>query len=293
MKTEYDAIIVGSGPAGLSAAIYLGRENYKVLIVERGAIGGTMAIIPQIDNYPGVPNISGAELSENMWSQAESFGVEKVTAEVEKVSCENNVVKITTNSNEHESKTLIVATGGSYRKLGIEGEKYAHYCATCDGPFYKDKKLVVIGGANSAFTSAIFLSKFASEVVVAVRNEISADKVVQDDIDKIKSITIKKGLKIKKIIAKNNKVNAVEFDKETIETDGVFVFAGHIPSNGWLAGLDVNFDDQGYVKTNDDLMAAPGVFVAGDIRSSNIKQVVVAAGEGATVAKNVGEFLKN
>lgn len=290
MKEKYDVVIIGSGPAGLSAAIYLGREDFSTLIIERGAIGGTMSTIHQIDNYPGAPNISGAELAGNMWNQVESFGVEKVSAEVQKLERGNGVVKITTNSGEYEAKALVMTTGGSYRKLGIEGEEYAHYCATCDGPFYKGKKLVVIGGANSAFSSAIFLAKFASEVVLVVRGEISADKTLQDEVEKNDKITVKQGLRIKKIIV-DGQEKMVEFDKETIQTDGVFIFAGHVPSSGLMADLDVELDDQGYVKTDDNLMATPGVFVAGDIRSGNVKQIVVAAGEGAIVAKKIGEYL--
>lgn len=291
MAKKYDVVIVGGGPAGLSAGIYLGRENFEVLIIERGSIGGTMSIIPQIDNYPGSPEVGGAELSEKMWAQAESFGVEKVFAEVLKVSRDGEKIKIATDSDEYEAKVVVIATGGNYRKLGIEGEEFAHYCATCDGPFYKNKKLVVVGGANSAFQSAIFLAKFASEVIIVVRGEIKADKVLQNEIEEIENITVKKDLKIKKIIAIDNKVQAVEFDKETIEADGVFILAGHIPSNGLFKDLDVQFDENGYVKTDDNLMAVSGIFVAGDIHHGNIKQISVATGEGVTVAKKVGDYL--
>lgn len=293
MSNKYDVVIVGGGPAALSAGIYLGREGLDVLVIERRIIGGTMSTISRIDNYPGVPSTSGPELSEAMWRQAEGFGVEKVTAEAKKAVYKDGVVKITTNNSEYEADALIIATGGSYRKLGIEGEEYAHYCATCDGPFYKNKKLIVVGGANSAYSSAVFLSKFASEVVIVARNEITADKVLQDEVAEIDNISVKKGLIIKKIIAENKKVQAVEFDKKTIQADGVFIFAGFVPSSGWVKDLGVTLDKQGYIETDENLMACPGVFVAGDIHQGNVKQIAVAVGEGATVAKNVGLFLKN
>jgi len=294
MDKIYNCVIVGSGPAGLAAAIYLGREDLKVLVVERALTGGTMAVIPQIDNYPGAPNVAGAELAGKMWAQAESFGVEKITAEVQKIATGSNPVAIiVAGSDPVKAKTVLVAAGGSYRKLGVEGEEFAHYCATCDGPFYKGKKLVVVGGGNSAVSGALFLAKFASEIVIAVRDGVTAEKTLQDEVLQEKKITLKTGMKIKKIVADEKKVVAVEFENETIPADGVFIFAGQVPASGWLAGTDVKLDEQGYVKTDENLMAAPGIFAAGDVRSGNIKQIAVAAGEGVTASKKISEYLKS
>jgi thioredoxin reductase (NADPH) len=294
MSKVYDVAIVGSGPAGLTTALYTARERHSTVVIEKGATGGLMATIDKIDNYPGVLGISGGELAEKFWSQAEDFGAELKLAEVVKCCKNNNVVKITTDDGEILAKTMVISTGNSYRKINIPGGDYVHYCATCDGPFYKNKNLAVIGGANSAVQEAIFLSEFADHIDLVVRGKLTASQILLDELERYSDkIDIHLRAEPKQVIVKNNKVSGLELaDGKVLPADGVFVFVGTIP-NGRLDGSRVKLDQQGYVITDENLMTnVSGVFAAGDVRSGNVKQIAVAVGEGATVAKSIRLYLE-
>jgi thioredoxin reductase (NADPH) len=304
---KHDVIMIGAGPAALSAAIYTTRENIETLLFERGVPGGLAAITDWVDNYPGFPEgIAGLDLAENLRKQAERFGAVIEYGEVTKITDEGEYKKLATTSGDMLARAVLIATGSDYKKIGIPGESeyYArgvHYCATCDGAFYKDKKLVVIGGGNSAVQEAIFLTRFASHIDLLVRSELRASEVLQEELQKLidsGKITIHLGAAPKEIVAGPdklvNKVLAEQHGKEvTFETDGVFIFVGLIPNSQFLADSPIELDKIGFVKTDEHLQTSmKGVFAAGDIRSGATMQIASASGEGATSALMIREFLE-
>jgi thioredoxin reductase (NADPH) len=306
-------VIIGGGPAGLSAALYTAREGRSTVVIEKAAVGGLMATIDKIDNYPGLLGVAGGELAGQMEAQAGRFGVEFRSGEVISVGkrmdsrlrgnddsskrCENyNVVEITTDDGVILAKTCVITTGNTYRKLDIIGADRVHYCATCDGPFYKGKKLAVIGGGNSAVQEAMFLSEFATHIDLVVRSKLTASQVLLDDLKRYKGkIDVHLGEPPAEVVIKNNQVTGLELQSgETLLADGVFVFAGSVPSSGSLQTSRIELDDKGYVITDENLMTnIEGIFAAGDIRSGNVKQIAVAVGEGATVAHSIRKYLES
>jgi thioredoxin reductase (NADPH) len=292
MSKIYDVAIIGSGPAALSAAIYTARDGLATIVLEKGAVGGLMATIDKIDNYPGLPGVTGMELSEQMQAQAEGFGVEVEMVEVTKCSQSDNVVRITTDNREIIAKTVIIATGGAYKKLGIIGEEKAHYCATCDGPLFRDKRLVVIGGANAAVQEAMFLSRFAVHIDLVARRDFTASQVLMDALAKNDKITTHVNLRADEIVTERGMVTAVKFGDKTFECDGVFIFAGQTPATEFLPASGIDLDENGYVLADERLMTnIGGVFVAGDVRSGTIRQIATAVGDGAVVAHSVREYI--
>jgi thioredoxin reductase (NADPH) len=304
----YDLVIIGAGPSALTAAIYTTREDISTLLVEKGVIGGLMATIDKIENYPGFPNgIEGLTLAMDFQAQAEKFGAEIKLAEVTNLAKNDGVVKITTDDGEVMARAILIATGNDYRKLGIPGEAEfygngVHYCATCDGAFYRDKKLVVIGGANAAVQEAMFLTKFATHIDLVVRSHIKATEILQKELAKyVKEgkITVHEGVTPDEIVADNGQVTAVTAhqtaapsNQQKFATDGVFIFAGVIPNTGFLAGSAVQLDNAGHIITDQNLMTnLPGVFASGDVRSGATKQVTAATGEGTTAALAIREYL--
>jgi len=304
MKNTYDLIITGAGPSALTAAIYAAREDIKTLLIEKGVVGGLMATIDNIENYPGFPNgIEGLSLTEEFQKQAERFGAEiKMFTTVNEVKKVGNLIKVTTDDGIFESKTALIASGNSYRKLNIPGEDQAHYCATCDGAFYRDKRLVVIGGANAAVQEAMFLTKFATHIDLIVRSHIKASEVLQKELAKFvtdKKIDVYEHTTPDEIIQKDGHVVAVAAHntdhpdkKMKFDCDGTFVFAGVIPNTNFLADSDIKLDKSGHIITNHELMTnIEGIFASGDVRSGATKQVVSATGEGATAALSIRECL--
>lgn len=304
----HDVVMIGSGPASLSAAIYTSRENLDTVIFEKGVIGGLAAITDWVDNYPGfAKGVSGLELAEQLQQQAERFGAEIRFGEVTNIVRENNVLKLTTTDGEVEAKAVLIATGSDYKKLGIPGEKEyygrgVHYCATCDGAFYRDKKLVVVGGGNSAVQEAIFLTRFASHIDLLVRGDgFRASEVLQEELVKHKDkISVHFNTTTDEIKAdKDNKVNLVLGTNKTankqveFEVDGVFVFIGLLPNTDFLKNSDVKLDELGMVITDNHLQTSmKGVFAAGDVRSGATMQIASAAGEGATAALMIRQYLE-
>lgn len=302
-----DLVIIGAGPAALSAAIYTCREDIDTLLIEKGAIGGLAAVTDWVDNYPGfAKGLAGLELSDAMQKQAERFGAEFELAEVNSLSTEGKLKKLDTASGDIYSKAVLIATGSDYRKIGVPGEKeyYArgvHYCATCDGAFYRDKKLVVVGGGNSAVQESMFLTRFASHIDVLVRGpKFRASDVLQHEIEKHRDkITVHFNTSTDEIVGENGKVTKVlGTDKATgkkieFPTDGVFVFVGLDPNTKFLESSAVELDERRFIKSDVHLMTTmPGVFVAGDVRSGATMQIASAAGEGATAALMVREYLE-
>lgn len=305
--SPHDLVIVGAGPAALSAAIYTCREDIDTLMVEKGVIGGLAAVTDWVDNYPGfTEGISGMDLSEAMRGQAERFGAKFELGEVQKVESEGDLKKLITTSGDIYAKAVLLATGSDYNKINVPGEAeyYArgvHYCATCDGAFYRDKKLVVVGGGNSAVQEGIFLTRFASHIDLLVRGpEMRASDVLQQELKKhTDKITVHLNTTTDEIVGVDNKVTKVigtdKINNKKVEfpTDGVFVFVGLNPNTQFLTGSGVELDEQKFIKSDQRLMTtAPGIFVAGDVRSGATMQIASASGEGATAALMIREYIE-
>lgn len=303
---KHDVIIVGAGPAALTAAIYTTREDIETLLFERGVVGGLAAVTDKIDNYPGFPEgVEGLKLADDLRLQAERFGAVIELGEVLAFEDQGEYKKLETTSGDMLARAVLVATGSDYKKVGAPGEQeyYArgvHYCATCDGAFYRDKKLVVVGGGNSAIQEAIFLTRFASHIDLLVRSTIKASDVLQHELEeyvKAGKVTVHLGTTTDEIVGKDNVVTKVVGTKDgkkvEFETDGVFVFVGLTPNSQFLKPTPVRLDEIGFVITDDNLQTTvPGVFAAGDIRCGATMQIASAAGEGATAALKIREYLE-
>ena len=303
----YDVIMIGAGPAALSASIYTTREDISTLLFERGVVGGLAAVTDKIDNYPGFPDgIEGLNLAEDLRRQAERFGAVIELGEVTKIVDEGAYKRLETTSGEMLARAVLIATGSDYKKIGVPGEQeyYArgvHYCATCDGAYYRDKRLVVVGGGNSAVQESLFLTRFASHIDLLVRSSLRASEILQHDLDeavKAGKITVHLDTVTDEILGENNQVTKViGTDKQSgkkveFSTDGVFVFVGLKPNSEFLRGSLIQLDEIGFVKTNAHLQTnMPGVFAAGDIRSGATMQIATAVGEGASAALAIREYL--
>ncbi len=298
-------VMVGAGPSALAAAIYTTREAIDTVLYEKGVVGGLAAITDQVDNYPGFPDgIAGMQLAEQLQKQAERFGARIEYGDVSALRRENGVNIVTVDGKDVAARAVLIATGSDYNKLGIPGEKElygrgVHYCATCDGAFYKGKRLAVVGGGNSGVQEAIFLTRFASHIDLLVRSTVKASKVLQDElqpyIDDGKVAVYVKTVP-QEIVAENGAVQAVraQCDGKPVEfaVDGVFVFIGLKPNTQFLAGSGVELDARGLIKTDEHLVTnVPGVFASGDVRSGATMQVASAVGEGATAALSIREYL--
>lgn len=302
-RKQHEVVIIGAGPAALSAAIYTTREDIETVLFERGVIGGLAAITEKIDNYPGFPEgVEGLRLAGDLQKQAERFGAVIELGEVLKITDEGAYKKLETTEGDVYAKAVLIATGSDYKKIGVPGEaeyygRGVHYCATCDGAFYRDKRLVVVGGGNSAVQEALFLSRFATHIDLLVRSTLRASDVLIKELEKDPKITVHLGTTTDEIIATDNKVTSVTGTKDgqkvSFETDGVFIFVGLLPNSQFLSESAIEIDEVGFVKTNEDLHTTmPGVFAAGDIRSGATMQVASAVGEGATAALKIREYLE-
>jgi len=305
-KEMHDLVIVGAGPSALAAAVYTTREDLDTLLFEKGVIGGLAAITDWIDNYPGfIKGISGLDLAAQLQGQAERFGADIRLGEVSSIVDEGTVKRLETTEGTLWAKAVLIATGSDYKKLGIPGEKEfygrgVHYCATCDGAFYRDKKLVVVGGGNSAVQEALFLLRFATHIDILVRSEVKASEVLQHELDKqvqAGKITVHLGVIPNEIAGEDKKLTKVVATKDgkTVEypTDGVFVFIGLFPNTAFLKNSEVRLDELGFVLTDKNLQTnLPGVFCSGDVRSGATMQIASAVGEGATAALKIREFLE-
>lgn len=304
----HDLVVIGAGPAALSAAIYTTREDIETVLFEKAVTGGLIAVTDWVDNYPGFPDgIEGLTLGDNMRKQAERFGAKIELGEVTAITDEGKLKKLTTTEGEVMAKAVLIATGSQYKKLGIPGEDtfYArgiHYCATCDGAFYRDKTLVVVGGGNSAVQEALFLTRFASHIDILVRSDkLRASDVLQEELTTkfADKITVHYNTTTDEFVGEDGKFKKViGTDKTTgkqvtYEPDGVFVFIGLFPTTAYLEGSGVELDERGFVKSNEDLGTnLPGIFVAGDCRSGATMQIATAVGEGATAALKIREYLE-
>lgn len=304
-KDVRDVVMVGAGPSSLAAAIYTTREDIDTVLYEKSVIGGLAAITDQVDNYPGFPEgIAGLTLADQLQKQAERFGAEIEFGDVSAIRSEGDVKVLIIDGKEVKARTVLVATGSDYKKTGAPGEmeyygRGVHYCATCDGAFYRDKRLVVVGGGNSALQESIFLTRFASHIDLLVRGAISASDVLQQDLQKYideGKITLHLATTTDEIVATDGKVTSVSGtkngEKVSFKTEGVFIFVGLKPNTGFLEGSGVELDERGMIKTDRHLMTTvPGIFASGDVRSHATMQIASAVGEGATAALSIREYL--
>ncbi|HLZ08791.1 MAG TPA: FAD-dependent oxidoreductase [Chloroflexota bacterium] len=302
----YDLIVIGSGPAGLTASLYAAREGLDVLVIERSGIGGQAGVTERLDNFPGFPDgIGGGEFADRLGQQARRFGVEILQAQ--------NVIGIRTESEsryvatsegtEYGARAVLVSTGSTYRRLGISGEDEligagVHFCATCDGPFYRGKHVAVIGGGNSAGEESLFLTRFASRVTILVRGEtMSASQIVAMKVAMTPMIDVRYNTTVEALHGEKKLTGVTIRDRKTgvterIEPAGVFVFIGLSPNTDWLPPA-IDRDRSGFIMTLPTLQTSmPGVFAAGDARLGSTKQAASAAGEGATAALMIREYLK-
>lgn len=301
----YDVIIAGAGPAGMTAAVYTSRANLDTLMLERGIPGGQMANTEDVENYPGYDHILGPDLSNKMFDHAKKFGAEYAYGDIKEVIDHGDYKTVVAGSKEYKTKAVIITTGAQYKKLGIPGEEElggrgVSYCAVCDGAFFKEKELIVVGGGDSAVEEGVYLTRFASKVtIVHRREELRAQKILQDrafNNDKIDFIwdTI-----VKSINEKDGKVGSVTlFNKKTGEeyehkTDGTFIYIGMVPLSEPFKSLGIT-NEEGYIPTNENMETnVPGVFAAGDIREKDLRQIVTATGDGSIAAQAAQAYIEN
>ena len=303
----YDLIVVGGGPTALTTAIYAARDGFDVLVIERSGLGGQAGITERLDNYPGFPEgVTGAEFANRIIEQAKRFGVELLSAQnVTRVGNDEEAHFVATDSGHiYRSNAVLIATGSTYKLLGVPGEEDfvgagVHFCATCDGPFYKGREVAVIGGGNSAVEEAAFLTRFSPRVKILVRgSELSASKVAAGKTKDSPAIEVSYNTEVAEFKGKNNRLETVVVkNRKTGETEeihpaGVFVFVGLSPNSEPFKDI-VKVDAQGFIMTGIDFQTSTeGIFAAGDVRAGSTKQLVSAAGEGAAVALAIREHLR-
>lgn len=305
----YDVIILGAGPAGLTAGLYAARAGLKTAIIEKGQTGGQISLTLEVDNYPGLTGKTGPEMTETMLEQVKSFGAEKISDEIIEVDLSEKIKVLKSRDNTYETKTLIYATGANPRKLNIPGEKEytgkgVAYCATCDGAFYIGSDIYVVGGGDAAVEEAIFLTKFGKKVVILYRGgELKAAKSIQDkafandkiDVKYFEEVREVKGEQFVNELVVEDTKNGVMKTYTTQPGDpdiGLFIFAGYIPNTTLLEGK-VELE-RGYVKAGEDTKTSvPGVFAAGDVRTKSVRQVVTATADGAVAAIAAEKYIES
>lgn len=324
--SHYDLVVVGGGPAGLTAAIYAAREAIDTLVIERAAFGGQAASTEKLDNMPGFPDgVDGMDFSQRLRQQAERFGTELLQAQsVVGIERHNNYHCVRTADDQLISaRAVLIATGSRYKLLDVPGESQysgagVHFCATCDGPFYKGKEVAVVGGGNSAAEESLLLTKFASKVTILVRGgAFKATRFIQEKVLSHPGIEVRRHTEVTAFRGAQSKLSHIDLvDNQTSETatlavEGAFIFIGLKPNSAFLRDSNIQLDPWGFLVTGPDLVrnvkrpagfeirdpylletSVPGIFAAGDIRHTSTKQVVSAAGEGSTAALEIREYLK-
>ncbi|KDA45521.1 MULTISPECIES: thioredoxin-disulfide reductase [Ligilactobacillus] len=306
MADKYDVIVIGAGPGGMTAALYASRANLKVAMLDRGVYGGNMNNTAEIENYPGFKMIMGPDLSEEMYQSATNFGAEFVYGNVEKIEVLDEKTKLVkTDSGELEAPVVIIATGSESRKLGVPGEEQyggrgVSYCAVCDGAFYKNRDVVVIGGGDSAVEEGMYLANLTSSVnVVHRRDSLRAQKILQERAFKNDKIKFTWDTVVEEIQGDEQKVTGVKAknvktgETTIIPADGVFIYVGSIPMTAPFQGLGIT-DDKGWIVTNDKMETSiPGVYAIGDVRQKTLRQITTAVGDGGIAGQEAFNYIES
>lgn len=302
-EKKYDVVIIGAGPAGMTAAVYAARANLKTVMIERGVPGGQMANTEEIENYPGYDHILGPDLSQKMLEHAQKFGAEYAYGNVEQLVDGTPYKKVKTADTVYLAKAVIIASGAEHRKLRVAGEdelagKGVSYCAVCDGAFFRDKELVVVGGGDSAVEEGMFLTKFASKVtIIHRRDQLRAQKILQERAFKNKKVNFIWDTVVESIAGKDRVEGVKIKNRKTGETklfptDGVFIYIGTDPLTAWAKNLGIT-NKNGYIETDERMHTKlPGVFAAGDVREKTLRQVVTATGDGSIAAMEAQQYIE-
>ena len=299
----YDTMIIGAGPAGMTAALYAARSNLKVALLERGIYGGQMNNTEEIENYPGYARISGPELAEKMFEPLENLGVEHLFGQVEKIEDHGDYKKIITEDEAFETKTVILASGANHRHLGVPGEEEYNsrgvsYCAVCDGTFFRDEDLLVVGGGDSAVEEAIFLTRFAKSVtIVHRRDQLRAQKLLQERAFANEKISFIWDSVVKEIKGDDRRVTNVVFENvktgQSSESDfgGVFIYVGLDPVSDFVKDMGI-CNEAGWIVTDQHMKTAiDGIYAIGDVRQKDLRQITTAVGDGAVAGQEVYKYI--
>lgn len=300
----YDVVIIGAGPAGMTAAVYTSRGNLSTLMIERGIPGGQMANTEEVENYPGFEHILGPELSTKMFEHAKKFGAEYAYGDVQEITDGEAFKTIKAGGKEYKARSIIITTGAEYKKMGIPGEselggRGVSYCAVCDGAFFRNKELVVVGGGDSAVEEGVYLTRFASKVtIVHRRDELRAQKILQERAFANEKIDFIWNHTVKSINDENGKVGSVTLSstvddsEQEFKANGVFIYIGMLPLTKPFAQLGI-LNEMGYILTNEQMETSiPGIFAAGDVREKTLRQIVTATGDGSIAAQAAQHYIE-
>lgn len=300
----YDVIIIGAGPAGMTAALYTSRADLDTLMIERGVPGGQMVNTAEVENYPGFDSILGPDLSDKMFSGAKQFGAEYAYGDIKGIDNELAYKTVYAGSKAYKARAIIIATGAEHRKLGVPGEdelsgRGVSYCAVCDGAFFKNRELVVVGGGDSAVEEGTYLTRYASKVtIIHRRDKLRAQQILQDRAFKNDKVDFIWNHTAEEIVGDGSKVTGVKIistedgSEKTVSADGVFIYVGLVPLTKPFQDLGIT-DGEGYIITDEELRTEiPGIFAAGDVRAKSLRQIVTAAGDGGLAGQNAQKYVE-
>lgn len=303
-EKTYDAIVIGAGPGGMTAALYLSRSNSSVLMIDRGVYGGQMNNTAEIENYPGFDSILGPDLAEKMYQSSTQFGAEYAFGTVTKIEDHGATKTVVTDMDTYETKSVIIATGAQYKKLGVAGEEEfggrgVSYCAVCDGAFFRNKHVIVVGGGDSAVEEGTYLAGLAEKVTVLHRRDkLRAQQILQDRAFANEKINFKWFTEVQEILGDDKKVTGVRVvDNQTqevteIAADGVFIYVGINPISEPFLDLGIT-NEHGWIETNDSMATkVPGIYALGDVREKELRQVTTAVGDGAIAGQSAYGYLQ-